>query len=496
MSSFPGRTQLIILLLGMLAFVIVWQFVPIPGQVLFVPDNWAHINAWPQVRLNSEDLRPGEKATLSIFDTVPWAYVKLIVGDTEGTLDGYTVNETTGVTQWNWSFTVPDEPGYTLAFYHDCHTGCESWTTVATGKQAQPDGQATLSESIPTKLGVVLANPERDWHNRAGWAVEITYAQLAQEEYWGIDDLAKRVNMATSKGLRVLVRVDYAQGQSIPPPGDYRALDVYLNYLRRLARDDRLAGVYGYIIGSGYNNSGNNTQSPQNRVTPEWYARVLNGYHAPPARMDNAVQTIRAENPSVRILAGPVSPWNRDQNGQLVYQLDVPWLNYFNTVVAAVNQTIEDKTAAGITLVAPDGFAIQAPGRPDAAELNEEERAREPAIDLRRPEWDGAQAGFRVYQDWLSVINAHPHTSGLPVYITATNTFQPDSGLEPAENYPSGWLSTALEVINQESQVVALCWFLDLFPHDDQWDSFSLTEAHGLMADAANEFDSLLQTIP
>ncbi len=492
MNLRPVRTPLI-LLVAVLFFLITWYFAPIPGQVLLVPDNWQQMSAWPQVRLENETLRPGERATAVIFDTVPWAYVKLLVGTAEGTLESHTTDRTTAVTQWNWSFTVPDEPGYTLAFYHDCHTGCQHWITVNVGKMLSA---APPPAVVPTKLGVVLADPDRYWHNRAGWDVEITYAQLAEEEFWGIDDLARRVEGATAKGLRVLVRVDYGQGQSIPPVDDYRALELYLRYLRRLARDDRLQGVYGYIIGSSFNTAANNSQSPGQPVTPAWYARVFNGYNRPPAHTDNALQTIRAENQTVRVLVGPVTPWNADQDGGRTFPPQAPWLNYFYALVTAVNQSAQEKSQIGVAAAAPDGFAMQSPGFPDASELSHFERASEPRLNLPHPEWPDAQAGFRVYQDWLAIINSQAHNKGVPGYITATNTFHPDSGREPTENYPPGWLTAALEVVNGEPQIAALCWFLDVFPHDDQWDFFSLAEGHGWMGEAAKEFDLLLQDVP
>lgn len=492
----PTRTKLI-LLFGLILFILIYWFIPISGQVLLVPDNWHQANAWPQVSINSEALLPGQEATLVIFDTVPWTHIKLVVADTEGMLNDYDIDNTARVYEWNWSFTVPNNPDYRLDFYHSCHTGCQAWTTVTTGSTiASVEDVSSSLELSPTKLGVVFANPTRNWHNRRGWDVELTYAQLAETDYWGIDDLARRVKAATDNGLLVLVRVDYNQGQSIPPANDYLALDIYLNYIRRLARDDRFKDVYGYIIGSSFNTSGNNAQAPENMVTPAWYARVFNGYDAPSEHADNVVQTMRAENPAVRILVGSVAPWRDDQDGDLTYRIDTPWLNYFNTLVAAINQATQAKAAVGITLAAPDGFAVQASGRPDAPELADNEQADEPRVDLRRLSWHGAQAGFRVYQDWLDVINDYPHTKGLPIYITSTNTFQPDTGVEPAQNYPPGWLTAALEVVNQEPQIAALCWFLDEFPHDDQWDFFSLTDPRGLMVNAADEFDFLLRSVP
>jgi len=319
---------------------------------------------------------------------------------------------------------------------------------------------------------------------------------MAEEEHWGIDDLALRVHQAAEKGLLVLVRVDYDYGQSLPPEGDYLALTQYLQYLQRLVRDARMRDVYGYFLGSGYNALENNSLAPAHPVTPEWYARVFNGYGAEIAHADNAIQVMRAENPYVRVLVGPVQPWSTDQDGEQQYEIDVPWLNYMNTLVAELEEGARAKSAAGLSLTAPDGFAVQAPGRPDASELAGRDAGEEPQVDLERAEWDGAQAGFRVYRDWLGIVNAYSTTRGLPLYVTAANTFSPDEEIPPAQNYPRGWLTTALQVVNGEPQIKALCWFIDYFPHDTQWEWFSLTQQPGRLLDAAEEFDLLLREKP
>jgi hypothetical protein len=104
--------------------------------------------------------------------------------------------------------------------------------------------------------------------------------------------------------------------------------------------------------------------------------------------------------------------------------------------------------------------------------------------------------GFQVYRDWLKIINASETMRGLPIYIVSTNTFDREAGVPPAQNYPQGWLTTALGVVNAEPQVQALCWFLDEFPHSEQWDYFSLTRHPGRLVDAAEEFDWLLREEP
>ena len=201
------------------------------------------------------------------------------------------------------------------------------------------------------------------------------------------------------------------------------------------------------------------------------------------------VQQMHSIRPAAQVLVGPVRPWLADQNGAIPDALDQPWLNYFNTLVAQLDATIREKSAAGILLVAPDGFALNAFGRPEALS---EEPSREPATDLSRPEWGAAQAGFRVYRDWLRIINQYPATRGAPAFISAANTYTPDSRIVPLQNYPAGWLPTAFDEINREPQVQALCWFVDL-PFGDTWQEWSLAQPQGNLYDAAADFDLLLQ---
>lgn len=469
-----------------------YWLLPISGQVAFVTGDLHSALIWPQVRFEPEHAQSGQTVNVFITDVTAWSYVELMVAGRRAHFEDWRQNPGVETWTWRWTFTAPDRASYAIEFYHDCDTGCVERVQIPVGVEA--DLTPTIDRP-PTKLGVVFANPDRDWHNRSGWDVELTYASQAAEDYWQIDDLAERVQMASRQGLRVLVRVDYAPQQNLPPVDDYVALDAYLKYVRRLARDARLKDVYGYIIGSGFNTNGGNSQAADKKVTPEWYARVFNGYGVEVTHADNVVQTIHAENPRVQVLVGPVRPWNTDQDGRRRYAIDAPWLNYMNTLVAALDETAQAKAVAGMPFAAPDGFAIQAPGRPDAPEIGAR-GAEEPRLDIQRDQWPGAQLGFRVYRDWLAIINAYPSTLGSPVYITSANTFTLDTNTPPAQNYPKGWLSAALDAINHEPQIKAVCWFIDYFPDDPQWDLFSLTLHPGRLIDAADEFDALLRAQP
>lgn len=473
-------------ILAVMAVLFVVGLLPIKGWVVLVPREAAL--PWPQIAFDPPVPQSGDVVRVTVTDVTPWAFVQLTAQNRPADVLG-SDRRGDGLWTWSWLFTAPEIDSYDVVFYRDCHLGCVERGRVTLGG-IPASGPAV---GLPTKLGVVFPSPDRDWHGRAGWVVEVTYVHQAEAAHWGVDDLAMRVAAHRAKGLRVLVRVDFDQQQSLPPTEDYIALSEYLEYVRRLARDARLREVYGLIIGADYNAVEANALAPERPVTPEWYARLFNGYGEPPTHSDNVVQTARALNPNLRVLVGPLRPWVFDLDGARRAEVNVPWLNYMNTLVALLDETAQAKSAVNIPLAAPDGFDVQAPGRPDASEMAGSDRASEPRIDLPRAAWGGARVGFRVYHDWLDIINAYSTTRGLPVYIVSTNTFDREAGVPPAQNYPRGWLTTAAEVVAAEPQIMALCWFMDEFPHGDEWDYFSLTEHPGRMVDAAEEFDRLLR---
>ena len=480
------------IVLGVLACALAgYWLLPIRGEMLIstAPDGSTQREP---IQLEPADPKPGEKTVVTFTDDMPWSYITLSVTGSQPQYQGVEADVVHRRWSWRWVFSAPASPGYKISFYHDCNTGCLERMSLVVGTPAG----SNAPQLFPTKLGVVFANPQRNWHNRSGWDVELTYASQPDGTYWSIDELASRVQTETAKGLHVLVRVDYDQGQALPPEGDNTGLEKYLDYARRLARDARLQDVYGYIIGSGFNSMGGNSRGKGHPVTPEWYARVFNGYSVDPLQNDNVIETIRSENARLRVLVGPVQPWISDQNGRLRNKIDVPWLNYMNTLVADLDVSAATNDELGIAGTAPDGFAIQVPGRPDATEFEGRLQPDEPQMNLERARWNGAQAGFRVYRDWLQIINAYPHTRNLPVFITSTNTYAPDQKIAPADNYPRGWLSAALAEVKDQPQIQAICWFMDYIPDATPWEKFRLSEPRGLLVQAAAEFDHLLQASP
>jgi hypothetical protein len=457
-----------------LAVVAGYWLIPIRGEVTVSSQNGVWQEPWPRWRVNPATPQPGETVTIQVTDAQPWPNVLATVNGRPAPVQQWGDGR---AGKYTWAFVFPapaQDETVEIVFYTHCDTGCQERSRLTLGQERPEVTPDQPPQS--TKLCTVGASPSRNWHGRSGWDVEMTYAQRGDERFWGVDDLAWRIRQATDKGLRVLVAVDYQQGQSLPPADDPAALEAYLEYLRRLARDERLSDVYGFILGSGFEEADSTVGGDGPPVTPEWYARIVNGYGQDPARTDNAVQIIRAENPGVRVLAGPTPLWGADQNSAH-RPADVP--NTMNALAAALDTGARAKLDAGFPLAAPDGFAIHALSR---------------AAGLGGPGPRTNQVSFRVYGDWLETINAFETTRGLPVYITAANTFSADDGAPPAHNYPAGWLTAALNEVNQESQVHALCWFLDEDRSgDERWTDFSLTRQPGRLVDAAAEFNALLQ---
>lgn len=453
---------------------IIYWLLPIDGNLVLQTNQQA---GWPQIWFERD---AQDQQWIYVRDNQPWVYVALTLDGTSLQRDQQFAAGSEPWT-WRWSTTNSNLTQADIRFYHDCDRGCQERGSLMLG---QPEPTPTSRQS--TLLGAMFANPERDWHGRAAWSVDLVYALRADESQWSVDALASRVAAAHKAGLRVIIRVAYDQGQSLPPNDDETALAIFLRFCQRLAHDQRLQAVYGYSIGNGYNSLGENSLS-QAPLTPAWVARILVGYGVAVERHDNVIETMRGLNPQLKLLVGPVRPWSTEADGAWSDPLNQPWLNYFNSLLVLLDQTIRLKHQQQIN-VAPDGFALSTAGWPERSA----DPAKEPLNDLYLAQSGKAQRGFRVYRDWLTIINRYPSTANRPVYITATNTFHPEQERTPLENYPKGWLSNALAEVSGNPQVQALCWFVDL-PFGQQWYEWSLSEPQGKLHEAAQEFDQLLR---
>ncbi|MGH2542120.1 MAG: hypothetical protein ACRDIB_04970, partial [Ardenticatenaceae bacterium] len=147
-------------------------------------------DTWPQIWVEPSRPGVGEEAVAWVRDREPWPHVRLTANGQPAEWGGYDTN-LDGTWTWRWHFRMPDAPAITLAFYHNCDTGCteRGQVVLETARARGTVGAPT----IPTKLLTVFPDPDPAWYGRSGWGVELTYAQLAEAPYWGVDDLAARV---------------------------------------------------------------------------------------------------------------------------------------------------------------------------------------------------------------------------------------------------------------------------------------------------------------
>ncbi|RIK16023.1 MAG: hypothetical protein DCC52_18090 [Chloroflexi bacterium] len=154
------------------------SFLPIQGQVYVTTGNGEPAIVFPQTRIE-----PRANATnVFITDNVAWSNVGIAVNGKLYPASDWQANSN-GIVTWRWEL-APNAALQSsalngdLIFYHSCQTGCVERTRLGLGKT---NATVQASQWNPTKLGVVFANPKRDWRGRSGWDVEMTYSTLAED---------------------------------------------------------------------------------------------------------------------------------------------------------------------------------------------------------------------------------------------------------------------------------------------------------------------------
>jgi len=221
--AIQGRWRWIWLGICIIGLAAIW-LLPIQGQILIIGGaEQPAVGVWPQIWADPPIVRPNEPITIYVRDNVPWAHVKLLIDGVEAARDGH-YSAGGGPWTWRWQTQAPATAAYVATFYHSCQDGCIERGRVTFGNLAAR--QAPTPGLSPTKLGVVFADPNRMWHGRTGWTVELTYVQRQTDDAdFSIDGLARRTQAAARAGLRVLVRLAYDRSQALPPAGDELALE-------------------------------------------------------------------------------------------------------------------------------------------------------------------------------------------------------------------------------------------------------------------------------
>jgi hypothetical protein len=303
--------------------------------------------------------------------------------------------------------------------------------------------------------------------------------------------VAESVRVSHQAGRNVIVRVDYAEGQNLPPSES--SLSSYVSTLTTICQNaDFRNHAWGYIIGNEPNASFEN--SGLTPMTPSWYARVFCGFGTSSNRTDNALQTIRGHQPSARVLIGAVGPWNTDANGSPAFTLDCPWLNYFNEMCQHIGEAMVFRGLGAV-----DGCAIHTYGRVGTSgTLNGGKNEPHNHVQAPPPSPPSAWFGFTTYKNRLDVIDSHDlgGIAGSPIWITETNT---RTDAPSKDSYPSGWYIEALKQIYDSNasweRIMSVCWFVDR-DYGDHWPDEALTDPIEKCEDADDDFNQALVGTP
>ncbi len=151
-------------LLGLLLALLACALIPVPGYVVIAPGRSGPLipaPMGPQIQLDPPFARPGDEVRLHVTDRTPWTHVLLTVNG----VPLYPESWESGLGgQWTWTFrlALPTGPSE-IVFHHSCDTGCRERGRMMLGEPLSPS-----SAPLPTKLGLVFPNPDRDWHGRSG----------------------------------------------------------------------------------------------------------------------------------------------------------------------------------------------------------------------------------------------------------------------------------------------------------------------------------------
>ncbi|MFN0072845.1 MAG: hypothetical protein ACKVVP_15275 [Chloroflexota bacterium] len=355
----------------------------------------------------------------------------------------------------------------------------------------------------PTLAGATWVDNSRPWITRNKTGTDVWHVYMhppappaggSADNFANVRDNISMSRQSTPK-QNVLLRVDYAEGQSLPWNATTRG--EYLGFLQQICADPIFReNLLGFIIGNECNSQDENRQSGGTMNPDEW-ARTYNGYGSGASATDNAFQVIRAALPDARVLVGAVAPYNPQADGSPAFAIPVPWLNYFNQLCLRVTQRM---TQAGLS--APDGFALHAYGRVgDDGTANGGSQEPHRSVPSPVPYPASAEYGFRVYRQWLAVMDGYPLLQLAPVWITETNTFTTTHCDQSYPMNPPGWYFEAVKEIydfnhdpfvSVQNRIKSVCWFVDR-NFDGNWGLDAISgHTMGRLGAASNDFNSVL----
>src|SRR5262249_31164970 len=125
------------------------------------------------------------------------------------------------------------------------------------------------------------------------YSVEVLYTK----RYTNPSAEVSKLRATVGKGFRVILRLDYDYGQTVPANWDWVGRYDYAVKCRQIARD--MAGVVNlFVIGNEM------TATYEGAIAADWYTIVFNSYDT-----NSAYDKIKALRPDAQVLMGALSGW-------------------------------------------------------------------------------------------------------------------------------------------------------------------------------------------
>ena len=312
-------------------------------------------------------------------------------------------------------------------------------------------------------LGAMWLHPDRLTYGRPVFTVELVY----QDAPGSFDDLRTRFRRMRDKGVDIWIRIDKGIGQTLPALDQQAERQSFAEFCGKVAADPDYKFAKGLIIGNEPN------LLAEGGIQPKWVMKVVCGFDTPADDKRNAFDQVRAAGSSMAILIPAVGPWNAQTHGQLTAYPPPPpgqsralteWEKYQSTLAWCAYHSSSHWGRTDVQ------FAMHTYSNVNRAESNP---ANEPNIDIKNPDWDGAQYGIRVYDELMHQIAAQAGGITPPNLVSEWNSYFPPSW--PADNYPAGLMQNAVRYIASKPNVLGFAVFIDDYEDNDAWKLTAVT---------------------
>lgn len=334
------------------------------------------------------------------------------------------------------------------------------------------------------RVGSHWIHPDRELHSSPSCSIELVY-QNDPPAGFAIADARERVTMARAKGdIAVFLRVDYQQGQTLPPTNDEEALLRYIDFSKEIAADTILGQSAGIISGNETNLS-NEWRVSGIPLTPRWVARVVFGSGTAKTRTDNVYSSVRDVNPNILVFSPAVGPFSPESTGELSYtppdgrdQL-TPWETYQYELAYRSYRNNGHTPTNDVFLAMHTYSRVGVDGTENGG-------AFEPQSDIRENTF-GSHWGTQSLDDMLYAIKkANRNRNPAGIVISEWNSL---TDAAPIQNYPKGLEQQTVSYINGLGvRVLGFACFVDQ-DYGGMWVETAMTGYLGTNAPRLFEWD-------